>query len=125
MFQHFGWCICNQQTSNAKFNHQLPIPCATPLGVLSLSVRGRDRCWPTDDLVIDAAKDPCGARVCGTLLVALFLFQLGGGVATHSDVRPMDRFHTFQIAREFSGGVCARTRTPELCFRVCSALSRH
>ena len=34
------------------------------------------------------------------LLVALFLFQLGRGVylATHSDVRPMDRFRTFQIA---------------------------
>jgi hypothetical protein len=34
------------------------------------------------------------------LLVALFLFQLGSGVylATHSDVRPMDRFRTFQIA---------------------------
>jgi hypothetical protein len=33
-------------------------------------------------------------------LVALFLFQLGSGVylATHSDVRPMDRFRTFQIA---------------------------
>ena len=34
------------------------------------------------------------------LLVALFLFQVGSGVylATHSDVRPMDRFRTFQIA---------------------------
>jgi hypothetical protein len=34
------------------------------------------------------------------LLVALFLFQVGTGVylATHSDVRPMDRFRTFQIA---------------------------
>ena len=33
-------------------------------------------------------------------MVALFLFQLGSGVylATHSDVRPMDRFRTFQIA---------------------------
>ena len=34
------------------------------------------------------------------LLVALFLFQVGSGVylATHSDVRPIDRFRTFQIA---------------------------
>jgi len=34
------------------------------------------------------------------LLIALFLFQVGSGVclATHSDVLPMDRFHTFQIA---------------------------
>jgi hypothetical protein len=34
------------------------------------------------------------------LLVALFLFQVGSGVylATHADVRPMDRFRTFQIA---------------------------
>ena len=34
------------------------------------------------------------------LLVALFLFRVGSGVylATHSDVRPMDRFRTFQIA---------------------------
>ena len=34
------------------------------------------------------------------LLVALFLFQVGSGVylATHCDVRPMDRFRTFQIA---------------------------
>ena len=34
------------------------------------------------------------------VLVALFLFQVGSGVylATHSDVRPMDRFRTFQIA---------------------------
>ena len=34
------------------------------------------------------------------LFVALFLFQVGSGVylATHSDVRPMDRFRTFQIA---------------------------
>ena len=33
------------------------------------------------------------------LLVALFLFQVGSGVylATHSDVRPIDRFRTFQI----------------------------
>jgi hypothetical protein len=37
-------------------------------------------------------------------LVALFLFQVGSGVylATRSDVRPMDRFRTFQIARAFS-----------------------
>jgi len=34
------------------------------------------------------------------LLVALFLFQVGSGVylATHSDVRPINRFRTFQIA---------------------------
>src|SRR5260370_888540 len=34
------------------------------------------------------------------VLVALLLFQVGSGVylATHSDVRPMDRFRTFQIA---------------------------
>jgi hypothetical protein len=33
------------------------------------------------------------------LLVALFLFQVGSGVylATHSDVRPVHRFRTFQI----------------------------
>ena len=34
------------------------------------------------------------------LLVALLLFQVDSGVyrATHSDVRPTDRFRTFQIA---------------------------
>ena len=33
-------------------------------------------------------------------MVALFLFQVGSGVyrATHSVVRPIDRFRTFQIA---------------------------
>jgi hypothetical protein len=60
------------------------------------------------------------------LLVALFLFQVGSGVylATHSDVRPIDRFRIFQIA---SGIFLAAyfARTHELCVRVCAAVSRH
>src|SRR5260370_12521480 len=39
-------------------------------------------------------------EVVQPVLVALLLFQVGSGVyvATHADVRPMDRFRTFQIA---------------------------
>src|SRR6516164_7458428 len=40
------------------------------------------------------------SREAGSALVALLLFQVGSGVylATHSDVRPNDRFRTFRIA---------------------------